>query len=358
MKKEANILSVPCQWDEESIDNILNFEMSNGLKVKEMYGTISSEHIPHGRAKTVTTQVTRERALEIKRKLDENGIRFAYLINAPVSEDLFEVLGEELEWIVNDFKADSITVSSFEFMKFIRSRYPELSINVSTITGVKNVEDIKKYLSVRPAKIVTHHDVNRNFEDLKEMISFTKEHNIKLEIMLNESCLRRCKNRKNHYDTLGKECDDRTFHIGCNSIKVTHPYQLIMANYIRPEDVNYYEELGIELFKVTGRSKPIGWLEEVVKAYLNRNYEGNIMNLLAIDPKLNAEKWIYIDNKALEGMLAGYPKDGVEQNEVDYCEKLILGLYQNAQFYMNSSRVSPQLVQGNLRFKLCDDLYV
>lgn len=51
--------------------------------------------------------------------------------------------------------------------------------------------------------------------------------------------------------------------------------------WIRPEDLHYYEEIGINRFKIAGRNKKTEWLVNVVKAYSERKYEGNLLDILS-----------------------------------------------------------------------------
>ena len=111
-----------------------------------------------------------------------------------------------------------------------------------------------------------------------------------------------------------------------------YPRELLKANVIRPEDMRFYERMGIDLFKITGRSKPAAWLPEVARAYLKMGYTGNLMRLVGIDPNLKAEQWIFIDNNSLEGFLAYFPQTGREEDENKYCDEWIERLYRDGKF--------------------------
>lgn len=130
-----------------------------------------------------------------------------------------------------------------------------------------------------------------------------------------------------------------------------------MANFVRPEDLVMYENIGVKLFKITGRSKPIGWLEEVVFAYLNRQYNGNLFRLLGTDPILEVENKIYIANSALNGFLETYPKSGNISEEKNYCEQWINKLYLNKKFRVENLHVQSYLDKNNLRFLIEDSIY-
>ncbi len=348
-------ITVPCQWNLDKIKKIISYNKKKDIAIAEMYGALSNGETPQGRELSVAHQSDRENALTVKRYLEQNGIAFAYLINTPIKLKSYKNLEEELNWIINVFKADSLTVCSLELMEVIRRQYPKAKINVSTIAGVKTIKDIEKYLHVNPQKVITHHDLNRNYEDLKMMVSFLKIRDMDLEIMVNESCLRRCNFREDHYRILGEGGSDRKFHETCNMIKIINPYQLLMANFIRPEDLGIYEEMGVTMFKITGRSKPMDWLEEVVQGYLNREYKGNLYRLLGTDPLLEIERKVLINNKALDGFLAEYTRSDDTNMERKYCEDWILKLYQNHDFYIDNVSVEPFLADGRLRYRFIND---
>lgn len=350
-------LSIPCQWHEETLSDILHIRSNCGVTVDEVYGTISSEALPHGRISSVVEKVAKEKALSLKKMLDERNIHFAYLLNAPLYLKSYEEIKSDLDWIIGVFHPDSFTITSLELMEFMRKNYADVRINVSTIAGIKEVADIKKFEHIEPAKVILHHDANRNFAELQNIISYCKANGITVEIMLNESCIRRCRKRDEHYCSIAKGQDDHNFHIWCNSQKLVDPYQLLLANFILPHEVAYYEELGVDYFKVTGRSKPLGWLQEVVNAYLQREYQGNMLRLAAIDPQLEAEQWIYVDSCGLQDFLANFPKSGNSEEEVEYCKAQITELYKNGGFYVKSDVVEYSCEKGYLEGKLRGDFY-
>lgn len=41
---------------------------------------------------------------------------------------MYDELEEELEWIINVFKADSLTISSLELFRFIRKNIPQYAL--------------------------------------------------------------------------------------------------------------------------------------------------------------------------------------------------------------------------------------
>lgn len=331
-------LTIPCHWDKKVIETIKpQQDPSLDIEVKEVYGVLAKEVICHGRSPESVPHVTRTEAVNFREFIKNQGFQFIYLLNAPFTFDSIRTQKQVeayLDWVINTFRADALMISSHGLMRFVRKRYPKVKIYISTIAGILNVEQLEKFMDIMPNRVIPHHDVNRNFHDLEEIVEQSHKWNIEVELMLTESCLRRCPNRKAHYEHLGRKSDDVPFHTVCNTKKLTYPLELLKANVIRPEDMAFYEALGVHFFKITGRSKPAKWLPKVTKAYLNRKYEGNLIRLLGIDPSLKAEDWICINNQAMGGFLENFPRTGSEVDEDAYCNKWIAKLYRNGDFHI------------------------
>lgn len=332
---EKSTLIAPCHFDKSVVDFIANENISHtNLKVSELYGAVSNEIIRHGRSREAVKSITRNEAVEFKKYLDEKNLGFIYLLNAPFDFDDSErsryEVEEYLDWVVNEVQPEAVTISSHDLAKFVRNRYESLKIYVSTIAAVANVDDYNKWLDIDPSRIVLQYDQNRNWKNLSLLAKHSENSVAEIELMLNESCLRNCINRQGHYNALGatNKGEDRPFLTTCNSRKIFYPYEYLKSNYIRPEDMSIYEEMGIKRFKITGRSKPSEWLPEVIKAYQGRKFGGNIIRLLGIDPSLGAENWININNPALDGFLDNF----TNEDEDSYAEKWIQKLYKDGNF--------------------------
>ena len=330
-------LTLPCHWDKKIINDILENSPDKGVNIAEIYGVPTGGNpVGHGRSNKSVVQVSREESLEFREFVKSKGIDFTYLLNAPFSfqsEEWKKSVGEYLEWILGEFKPDALTISSHELMRFVREMDKAIPIHISTIAGIKTAEELSNYLDVRPSRVVPHHDCGKRFGDLKEIAEFGQDHGIEIELLSTESCLFGCPNRDSHYSHLVSLDNDDPFHTSCNTTKLTNPREFLRAGgVIRPEDIAFYENLGVSYFKISGRSKPATWLPEVVKAYTNRSYEGNLVRLLGIDPSLKAEEWIYIDNKSLDGFIEGYPRNCSAGDEIAYCDHWIKKLYKDGEF--------------------------
>lgn len=334
-------ITIPCHWNKEVVNQIIiqNNEI-DGPKVVELYGSLpEGGPVGHGRSSETVQKISKEGACEFVSYLHENGLDFTYLLNAPFhlrDEEHKIEIDNYIKWIINDLRPDAVTIASPELMRIVREISSNIPIHISTIAGVRNATDLDKFLKYKPNRLVPHHDCGKEFSNLIELIRISDEHNIELELLSTESCLRKCPNREAHYEYLAKKTKDISFHTKCNTKKIENPSEFLLSGgVIRPEDIDYYANLGIKYFKISGRSKNASWLPEVVKAYQHKNYDGNLIRLLGIDPKIEAEKWIYIDNKALDGFIEKYPRDDNYQNHEQYCNEWIIKLFKDGKFYLN-----------------------
>ncbi len=148
-------------------------------------------------------------------------------------------------------------------------------------------------------------------------------------------------NKKNNYE------DWSLFY--CQRKELENLEEYIKSPWVRPEDIKYYEEIGIEHFKITERDFPTNELVKRVKAYVDRSYDGNLLDLIQghgclvkedIKFKKNdvstreeiydeikrvrglgrareCDKHIYIDNKKLENFIKFF----VENKCTNQCDK-------------------------------------
>jgi predicted nucleic-acid-binding Zn-ribbon protein len=75
-------------------------------------------------------------------------------------------------------------------------------------------------------------------------------------------------------------------------------------NWIRPEDVHYYSETGINYFKLQGRTNVFdGNPAKAVMHYMNESYDGDLISLLELfsDSKPLSLAQAKIDNRKLDG---------------------------------------------------------
>lgn len=343
-------LTIPCHWNRAVIDQVLVQNESASIKVAEVCGVLAEGGpVGHGRSPETVVKVARQEAVDFRNYLRDNGLRFTYLLNAPFKltgeVEQKKALEDYLGWILGELKPDALTISSHELMRFTRSVDSEIPIHISTIAGIRTAQDLQSYMDIHPNRVVPHHDVGKNWKDLGGLSQFGEQNGVQVELMVTESCLYKCPSRTAHYEHLAYGRKDEPFHLTCNARKMVNPSEFLLAGgVVRPEDLTIFEEMGVDYFKVTGRSKPAGWLPETVDAYQQRRYEGNLIRLLGIDPSLKAEEWFYIDNRGLDGFMKSFPSNGNDDARREYCEDWVTKLFQDGKLYVRDG--SQYFVEG------------
>ena len=325
-------LNIPTNWDNELVD-IIAIINSNDLytyKIGQVYGSCLT-NIGSGRLDTPAISV--DRAKEHIKNIQQQGIKFNFLINAP------SLAGKEhdrryraeiintLHWI-NNLGVDIVTVSIPFLGELINLHFPNLLVKMSTILDVRTIQgvDMLEELGPNIYGVTVSRFINRDFELIKQMV-LKAPYNI--ELLANSLCLLNCPYQKYHGDLVcwyakidrGWEepfTDYRT--LGCDKIRLNNLSQVIKSPWIRPEDLEVYAKLGIDSIKIAGRTFPSDILFLIIKAYASGNHSGNLWDLIA--PHLP----IYIDNNKLNGFIDFFTTNPYRCNsscgECTYCDEV------------------------------------
>ena len=81
-------ITIPCHWNKEIIDLILSKESLNNSKITDVYGVLANGGpVGHGRSSNSVVEITREKAVLFREYIQERGLNFTYLLNAPFNFD-------------------------------------------------------------------------------------------------------------------------------------------------------------------------------------------------------------------------------------------------------------------------------
>lgn len=340
----------------------------NKKEVCYVYGKLASDFIGGGRPSLFLPAVSKRYLKRYIKEIHENGLEFNYLLNtACLGNKEYTISGQRqirhlIDWLI-DIKVDSVTVAIPYLAQLIKKNYPQLKIYASNLAYVDSVA-IAKYwedLGVDLIVLATF-SLNRDFETLSKIRKHVK---CKLELIANNACLYRCPLREYHRVTIAHASQDKSHTngyyidyclINCRAMRLSDSVNFIRSDWIRPEDVHYYEEIGIDSMKVVDRSKDVDFILRVTDAYIKRHYDGNlidIFNLTSQGPYLKgAKKWlrhiryllkpftvnifsiqnlfklppleVYIDNNKLDGFLEFFVNRNCKGlcEECNYCEEV------------------------------------
>ncbi len=339
-------LLVPTNWDPDLILPLGRLEAD-----VQIYGVLPTSMIGSGGRGADNVHMVANQAEEYIERAHSEGLKFDYILNAPSmgnmewDENIHQELLEHIRWITS-IGVDSVTVSIPYLIELIKRQFPQLNIRVSTIAHVNSVARAKMFESLGADSITLDINVNRDFAVLKSIRSAV---NCELTVLLNNLCLYQCPYEYYHHDTLGHASQSYNPLNGyyedycvlrCTLDRLYDISQAIKCRWVRPEDIHVYEEIGIDMFKTSGRSMPTERILNTATAYASRRYQGNLYDILnIITPKIgsgNSDSQdaqnnligspprLYIDNQALEGFIDFFKKQNCLSgcSHCDYCQRI------------------------------------
>jgi collagenase-like PrtC family protease len=347
-------------WDFSSLDAL------KGTSVDALFGKLPFDVVGGARPGFVLPEVDRNYVGRYIKACHERGLEFSYLLNAPCLGNLqyskkgYGQLIELLEWI-DQSGADAVTIGLPYLIDLVRKRFPRLKVKVSTTARVNTVRKALQYEDMGVEEIIIDEHINREFKTLE---AIRKAVTCNLELIVNNICLWQCPynyehvNHDGHASREGEEEDYCYLQYPgylCLYRKLTDPVELLKSPWIRPEDIPHYEAIGYEHFKITERFKKTALLLEHVKAYENRRYDGNLLDLFTLPRKgaftpvhleyfikpehvnimkiselekvfdLEVRELIQIDNRKLDGFIEFFKKNDCNQTTCSacrYCESV------------------------------------
>jgi collagenase-like PrtC family protease len=299
-------------------------EEASRYPVKYLYGSHRATLTGHGRVSFVVPDVNDERLREHISLAHSKGIKFLYTMNSPsyggleYSDAFWSRLKAELEKLVN-LGIDGVIVATPLLLEYVKKEHPELEVSISSFARISNIREVENYIELGADTIILHEDDNRKFDLLSSVVKLAKKRGVDVEVITNNSCLWGCAYRR-HHDVETGELSRETAPKGvwfeyplmfCATDVRNDFANLIRMRWIRPEDLHYYEEIGIDRFKIASRNKRTEWILRAIKAYSERKYEGNLLDIVSYPQgraapyalaKLGAEQEyqvltkVYVDN--------------------------------------------------------------
>jgi len=355
--------SVPTNFDDNLISTM------NKAEVYEVYGKLTTDFVGGCIPSYALPAVNKNKLRRHLNHVRKYGLRFNYLLNSVCLGGKELTMGGQkelrrlLDWVVS-LGIDSVTVSVPFLLQLIKKEYPRLNVNVSVGANVNNISKAK-YWEGLGADLINLDScfLSRKFDLLARIRRYVK---CKLQLLVNEFCLYYCPLRACHYaasshaSQISDECRGAVINyyvLNCKYLRLVDLTDFIRAIWIRPEDIHYYEEIGIDSFKFVHRGALTEDICRVVDAYTNRYYEGNLTDLLLSvtanshlgkpDKFLRAASYffrplrfnlsviyklskllsgleVYIDNRALDGFLEHFVKGNCKDGaclDCGYCQR-------------------------------------
>ncbi len=317
----------------------------------QLYGVLPTSMIGSGGRGPDNVHMVESQAEEYIERAHAAGLKFDYILNAPSmgnmewDENTHRELLEHLRWITS-LGVDSVTVTIPYLIELIKRQFPHLEVRVSTIAHVSSVARAKLFESLGADSITLDFNINRDFTLLKAIRNAV---NCQLTVLLNNLCLYQCPYEYYHHDTLGHASQSYNRLNGyyedycvlrCTLDRLYDISQIIKCRWVRPEDIHNYEEIGIDMFKTSGRSMSAERILHAATTYSSRHYQGDLYDILnVITPRIGftdsalpgvqndvigQPPRFYIDNQALEGFIDFFKKQNCLSGcgNCGYCQRI------------------------------------
>jgi collagenase-like PrtC family protease len=221
--------------------------------------------------------------------------------------------------MLREIGVSSITVALPSLMEIAMYVIPGVKIKASAVCQINSPLKAKFYDKLGVKRLVLDEDIYRRFDILGNI---RKVYTGELEVIVNSFCSNDCPYKMFHYNSFSHahlEKELYGYYAGrCRSMHIGEE-SFMKLNWIRPEDIQFYHQAGIDYFKIQGRTNV--YTGDPAKAaihYIEGSYDGDLVRLLELfsskRPLAIAES--YVDNRKLDGFLNKFVK------EPDSCTKV------------------------------------
>jgi len=202
-------------------------------------------------------------------------------------------------------------------IEFIKIRDPKAWIEVSTINRITSIKEIQNLASYGVNSLCWDVMQNRNTPLIKQAVKYMAQADIQLEMIANEFCVYMCEHRNICYN-LSSHNSRRERYGGypfsrCIERRMMYPQEWIKARFILPSWLKDYQALGVDQFKITGRTHSTDEVIRVLTYYMDQKNPANLLDL-----------WHHIE-KLVGGELEAHPFLSCEAiSDSDMLEHILL----------------------------------
>lgn len=334
-----------------------------------VFGKLSQDVVGGGRPSYALAEIDWDRLKAGIRAAHEHGLKFYYLLNSACmgNQELSRATNQRVSRLMDtivEAGVDGVVVSLPYLLALAKKRHPTLKVSISTFACIDSPLKARLWEERGADRLILSIDVSRNrriLEKIRQAVS------CELEIFANAMCAYQCPFGGAHAAANGhaSSSNDSLKGFGvdylsylCAERRLRDPSEYIRGRFVRPEDIGAYEEMGIDVFKLSDRMKGTPWLIRVAQAYTSRRYDGNLADLISYPvfaakdgrPISNSTRLVaqgqhisvellkvmrditkcappvYIDNRKLDGFLAHYLEHDCENSicgvDCHYCESV------------------------------------
>lgn len=326
-----NHFKIGSNFDEHLIERIKEINDSSEKNIiDEVYGSRRESEKFTARPGFRLPDIDRKRFCDYVSELKKIGVSFNYTLNTSSLGSKVNIQENEqeiLEYInfLSNVGVDTITVALPIVAEYVRTIDKHIGLEVSTIAHIDTITQVaiwKERYNI--SKICGNLHKNREIRFLKNLTSYCKNNDIILTLMVNEFCgnglvngtgVSNCIYRDHCYNlhSMGYNKEDKIncdYPMGRCIQSRSNDIEWMKLNFIRPEDLKLYNSIGIDHFKITGRTGSTSYISKIVKAYFEEQFSGNLLELWkhleTIEDRKDDSTFTpeyYIENSCLDGFL-------------------------------------------------------
>jgi collagenase-like PrtC family protease len=328
--------SVPADFKKETIDDYDKLNKTyKDSRIIETYGNLTIRNLyGSGRSLSQLPKVDMAGLKDFVRYSRQKNIEFDYTLNTShMNNREFKEEGiYELKRFLHDLYEAGVrylTLTLPSLFGLVKSTGLDFKLKASAICSIDNANKAIAFKNMGADRMVVKELINRDFSILKRIRKVFGE---QVEIIVNSPCHIDCCYRMSHYN---QQSDDSIVSTNETSFNY-YEHKCMMRRYselgnwlkiiwVRPEDLKYYTQVGINYFKLQGRQSLIkgGDPVRVAECYFKEDYDGNLVYLINCFAPLNNFE-VFLDNKKLAGFLEPFvEKENFcirDCTQCDYCD--------------------------------------
>jgi len=275
--------SLAANFDPELIPALANYP------VHDIYGKLADDGISGGRPGYMAADPGWVKFGSYVQLLRQHNIAFNYLLNGACQGNhewsrRWQKHFNELLQRLCKLGVSQVTVATPFLLQCIKQRFPQLTVRVSIFAQVDTVTRARFWEDLG-ADIITleSFSLNRDFPRLQALRAAVS---CELQLICNHLCLPNCPLQPYHMNGFAhSSADSQQLFIDycllhCSRQRLADPALLLKSNWIRPEDLPLYQQLGFSSFKLLERGIASAELLRRVQAYSSSHYRGNLAELL------------------------------------------------------------------------------
>ncbi|MCI5192106.1 MAG: hypothetical protein D3915_03105 [Candidatus Electrothrix sp. AU1_5] len=283
------IFAVPYNGTSEIVKRVIDAGLDE--HTYEFYGTDNA--FASGRSNTQTGYPTPTDFESDVKMMVGKDMKFNYLLNSLNASHYFgnlDFIKDKLKYL-SDIGVDVLTITHPFLARMIKSNEFSFDIRTSLNNYVNSVDQAKMFLDLGYNSLIISEDELRNLSLMRKII---EECAVPIEVIINNNCVRKCINRFAHQSMVGDpnveaerlrkfqkmmfaQCYG-TFHKNFN--------EFMKSSWIRPEDIPRYLDIGVTIFKLSGRTFPTDDIMRCLTIYASRSYSGNVLDYMIKKPFL------------------------------------------------------------------------